>query len=118
MDRVLYLFPDTNLFIQCHALKSVDWSFWSEYSEVRLIVSRPVQREIDSQKSRGNDRVGRRARKAYQLFRRILESDQNYIQVREADPQVKLILAEPGKPASELKDVLDYTNADLSLIHI
>ena len=116
MHKVLYIFPDTNLFIQCQALKALNWSRWSEFSEVQLIVSRPVQREIDSQKYRGNDRVGRRARKAYQLFRNILESDQGYIVVREADPRVKLLLAELGKPAAELMDVLDYTNADDELV--
>lgn len=116
MNKVLYVFPDTNLFIQCQALEVLDWSLWSEFSEVQLIVSRPVQREIDNQKYRGNDRVGRRARKAYQQFRHILESDQGHIVVRETDPRVKLFLAEPGKPAAELMDVLDYTNADDELV--
>lgn len=117
MDKVIYLFPDTNLFIQCRALGALDWSSWSKYSEVQLIVSRPVQREIDNQKNRGNDRVGRRARKAHQLFRHILlESDQDYFLVREAAPQVKLFLAGLGKPSSELMDVLDYTKADDELV--
>ena len=117
MDRTLYLFPDTNLFIQCRALKELDWSHWSDFSEIHLIVSRPVQREIDSQKNRGNDRIGRRALKAYKLFRRILlKSDHDYLLVHEAVPQVKLFLAGPGKPSSELMDVLDYTKADDELV--
>ncbi len=79
MKQILYLFLDTNLFIQCRALEELDWSAWAGFEEVHLIASRPVQREIDNQKNRGNHRVGRRARKAYQLFRRVLESEQNQV---------------------------------------
>ena len=116
MDKVLYLFPDTNLFIQCRSLDDLDWSAWSEFAEVHLIVSRLVQREIDNQKYRGNDRVGRRARKANQLFRRIIDSEQNHVSVREADPQVKLLLGGPGRPAPELTGNLDYTQADDAIV--
>ena len=67
-NRALYLFPDTNLFIQCLPLQQIDWTQWDDFDEVHLLVSRPVQREIDNQKNRGNDRVGQRARKTYQTF--------------------------------------------------
>ena len=116
MKQILYLFLDTNLFIQCRALEELDWSAWAGFEEVHLIASRPVQREIDNQKNRGNHRVGRRARKAYQLFRRVLESEQNQVVVREADPQVKLLLAGPGKPAPELSDTLDYSQPDDAVV--
>ena len=117
MDKILYIFPDTNLFIQCQALQELDWSLWSEYSEIQLIVGRPVLREIDNQKNRGNDRIGRRARKTYQMFRRILlESGQDYLLVRKAVPQVKLFLAGPGKPSSELIGILDYNKSDDELV--
>ena len=42
-DQVLYLFPDTNLFIQCLPLQQIDWTLWSDFDEVHLLVSRPVQ---------------------------------------------------------------------------
>ncbi len=116
MKQIVHLFPDTNLFIQCRALDELDWSSWAEFQEVHLIVSRPVQREIDQQKNRGNDRVGRRARKANQLFRSIIDSGQNHVLVREANPQVKLLLGGPGKPAPELEGNLDYTQADDAIV--
>lgn len=62
-ERILYLFPDTNLFIQCLPLEQIDWAQWADFDEVRLLICRPVQREIDNQKNRGNDRVSQRARK-------------------------------------------------------
>ena len=75
---IVYLFPDTNLFIQCHPLEKLDWSAWEKFDEVHLIVSRPVQREIDNQKNRGNDRVGKKARQAHSLFRDIVIGEQGY----------------------------------------
>ena len=50
---VVYLFVDTNLLVQCCSLGNLDWSDWNEFDEVRLIVSKPVQREIDHLKNRG-----------------------------------------------------------------
>ena len=116
MTQRLYLFADTNLFIQCRHLEELDWSLWPEFSEVHVIVSRPVQREIDNQKNRGNDRVGRRARKAYQLFRDIVTGEDGYAVVRESGPAVKLILQGPKKPASGLSGVLDYSKADDEIV--
>jgi hypothetical protein len=57
-SRTLYLFPDTNAFIQCRSLDQVDWSEWVDYAEIHLIVCQPVQREMDKHKIRGSDRVG------------------------------------------------------------
>lgn len=112
----LYVFPDTNLFIQCLSLVELDWSLWSEYSEVHLIVGRPVQREIDNQKNRGNDRVGRRARKTYGMFREVVATEPGYQVIREADPAVKLFLDGARRPSEELSDVLDYGEPDDQLL--
>ena len=49
-EKILYLFPDTNLFVQCKPLQELNWSEWSDFTEVHLIVCRPVTREIDNQK--------------------------------------------------------------------
>ena len=54
-ENILYLFPDTNLFIQCKSLKQIGWSEWSEYREVHLVVCRPVTREIESRKPEVTD---------------------------------------------------------------
>ena len=70
----LYVFPDTNLFIQCHPLEQLNWAELGAYDEIRLIVCRTVQREIDRNKDRGNDRVGKRARTTNSLFRKVIQS--------------------------------------------
>ena len=114
--HTIYLFPDTNLFIQCRPLEELDWSEWVEFEEVHLIVCRPVQREIDNQKNRGNDRVGQRARKTYHMFREILSTPDRRLLIREADPCVKLYFCAPSLPSQELKDRLDYNKPDDELI--
>ena len=115
-DNVVYLFPDTNLFIQCRPLDQLDWSDWSEFDQVNLIVCRPVQREIDSRKNRGNDRAARRARKTYSIFRRIIESNDKFSQVSDANPRVRLYLEAPSLPSTDLKDVLDYSKPDDEIV--
>ena len=115
-ERTLYLFPDTNVFIQCKPLEQLDWSEWQHYSEVRLLVSRPVQREIDDQKNRGNSRVANRARITYQLFRRIVDGRQEYELIRSSTPVVKLYLEGPSRPSPELEDTLDYSKSDDQIV--
>ena len=110
--KILYLFPDTNLFIQCSPLQELDWLRWAKFDEVHLIVCRPVQREIDNQKGRGNDRVGKRARKTHSLFRDIIASESGYKLIFKSNPQVRLLVEPSCLPSPELEDRLDYSEAD------
>ena len=115
-DNILYLFLDTNVFIQCRPLHQVNWSEWKEVSEVHLIVSRPVQREIDNQKNHGNDRVGNKARSTSTLFRKIIDSTQGYELVNSSSPRVKLFLETLSQPSPELQDTLDYNKTDDEIV--
>lgn len=112
------LFPDTNLFIQCHPLEALDWSLISTAPEIELLVSRPVQAEIDRQKGKGVGRLGKRARATMALFRRALELPQERLQVRERAPAVFLQLRQDLKPEADLFDRLDYTERDDQLVGI
>lgn len=112
----LYLFVDTNLFIQCRPLEELDWSFWKQYEEVQLIASRPVQREIDSQKNKGNDRIAKRARKTNSIFGQIIDSEHGFKLIQEECPRVTLHLGGPSLPSTELSDLLDYNKTDDELI--
>lgn len=58
IDSILYYFVDTNLFLQCRPLEQLDWSPWKNFEEVRLIVSKPVLREIDYRKIRETTALG------------------------------------------------------------
>ena len=115
-ERTLYLFPDTNVFIQCKPLEQLDWSEWQDFSEIHLLVSRPVQREIDDQKNRGNSRVARRSRTTYQLFRKIIDGRQEYELIRGSTLVVKLYLEGPSRPSPELDDSLDYSKPDDEIV--
>ncbi len=114
--RIIYLFTDTNLFIQCRPLDELGWSIWKDFDEVHLIVPRPVQREIDNQKNKGNDRVGGRARKTHSIFREIIIDKQGYKLICNSTPQVKLLIEPTLRPSSVLADRLDYDEPDDELV--
>ena len=115
-EGTIYLFPDTNVFIQCKPLEQLDWSEWQNFSEIHLLVSRPVQSEIDDQKKRGNSRVARKARTTYKLFRKIIDGPQEYELIRDASPVVKLYLDGPSRPSPELDYILDYSKPDDQIV--
>ena len=115
-ERPLYLFPDTNVFIQCKPLEELDWSEWRDFSEIHLLVSRPVQREIDDQKNRGNNRVANRARATYRLFRKLIDGRRDYEVIKTSTPVVKLYLEGPSRPSPELEDTLDFSKSDDQII--
>ena len=111
---VVYLFPDTNLLLQCRPLEELDWSTWNAFDEVRLIVSAPVLREIDYRKNKGNDRVGKRARNASAIFRKIL--DDEYKLVRDSGPCVKLSVEPQHRYSEALREHLNYQERDDQLV--
>ena len=115
-EQTLFLFPDTNFFIQCYPPSQLDWSDWKEFTKVNLIVCRTVQREIDNQKNLRNDRVGGKARATSSIFGTIIDGVEEYMLVQESTPVVKLFLEGPGLPSPELKDHLDYSKPDDELV--
>ncbi len=116
MSGVLHLFPDTNLFLQCRALEELDWTPWQTYDEVQLIVSMPVQREIDNHKKKGNERLGRRARTTNTLFREVMRGDHGHKVIRESGPSVKLFIRPEYGHNPALADRLNYEERDDQLI--
>ena len=110
--KILHLIPDTNLFIQCRDLGELEWSVLGEFDEIHLIVCRPVQYEIDHQKQRGNDRIGRQARKAHSIFREIIIGGGTCKLIRESDPLVRLLIDPSCLPNPALGDYLDYGETD------
>lgn len=75
----VYLFPDTNVFIQCKPLEEVDWSLLGDWQHIELVVSAPVVAELDSLKGKGNNRQASRARAANTLLGRLLEEGVDFI---------------------------------------
>ena len=111
-QRTLFLFPDSNLFIQCKPLQDLEWSAYAEFAEVHLVVCRAVQKEIDSLKNRGRDRVADRARKTSTFFRRILSTSDRRSVVCEESPRVVLYFCSNQLPSKEMQDRLDYSHTD------
>lgn len=117
-SRVIHYFIDTNVLIQCRPLSEIDWHAFCDADEVRLIISRPVQSEIDDQKNKGGDRLARKARKASTLIREIVLSDSGLKNVREKDPVVTLGVDGMIRPDPSLGDKLDYNKPDDQLVGI
>lgn len=120
-EKILYLIPDTNLFIQCSPLHEIDWSAHSDFSsfeEIHILVCNPVNREIDKQKTRGNDRIGRRARKTSSIFREILINEQGCREIRGEEPIIKLLVGLDIRPSPELNvpSQLDYNVTDDEIV--
>ena len=117
--KVLYLIPDTNLFIQCHPLDQIEWatcSDFAEFQEIQLLVTNPVHREIDDMKNIGNDRKGRQARTASSEFRKIVTSEEGYKVIKEQEPVVKLVIGLVSRPSGDLEKELDYNKPDDEIV--
>ena len=113
---ILHLFPDTNLFVQCLPLEELDWSILARFEEVHLIVSRPVQKEIDNQKNKGNNRISKRARKYNSTFRDIILRDCEYKIIRAENPCVKVFIRPKYTYTLLLSDKLNYQERDDQLV--
>jgi hypothetical protein len=116
--RILYLFPDTSVFVQCRPLEELWSDTWKGFDEVHLIVSRPVQSEIDNQKNRGDDRLGRRARAASSALREVILGSVGHKVIRDSGTCVKLLVQQELKPNPDLSMRLDYQERDDQLVGI
>lgn len=114
-ESTLYVFPDTNVLVQCMPLGELDWSYLGDFEQILLILSRPVIGEIDQQKG-GSGRLAKRARAANSLIRELLDSDS--ILVKTKEKRVKVIVESGNhlRPADGLDDHLDYASADDRLV--
>ena len=113
--RVAIIFADTNLFLQCHPLENLDWASWANYDELHLTICRSVQRELDSLKN-GTNNQAVRVRRVLKMVRTLLSDASTQVTVRKKEPMVKLCLAEPGLPSSDLRETLDYRKPDDELV--
>lgn len=118
MGTILFLFPDTNMFIQCKPLNELDWSVWGDFDEINLLISRPVQAEFDSQKSKGTGRLAKRARTASSLFREAILSESDFVEIRSQNPAVRLHLRQDLKADPSLAERLSYDLPDDQLVGI
>lgn len=115
ISNTLYVFPDTNVLVQCKALGELDWSCLGSYSKFVLILARPVIGEIDQQKG-GAGRLAKRARVANSLLRRFLEEDLIAIPAKKKSIEVVLSSGDHLRASQGFDDQLDYSTADDKLV--
>jgi hypothetical protein len=87
------LFLDTNVLMQCRALEQLPWYEISKDEDISLLISRPVQEEIDLMKYDGNSRRAKRSRTATTLLRNILFSKISKVIIQDSGPHVEVAFA-------------------------
>jgi hypothetical protein len=108
----MILFPDTNFFLQFRDPAELPWrEIVGDVEELRLLVCRTVQSEIDRLKGDGRDRRAERARKASSRFRDII-SRRAPLVLRERGPRIMLDLAPRVRPGYPHPETLDRTISD------
>ncbi|MGQ0599020.1 PIN domain-containing protein [Aquabacterium sp.] len=114
-SKTLYLFPDTNVFLQCKSLEQVDWSSFGTWGSIQIVITRPVQSEIDAFKGKGNSRQASRARTTSSLIRRLLDAEDCSIELR-LEPRVLLCLRHDLRRDESVANELDYVERDDQLV--
>lgn len=115
--KTLYVFPDTNVFVQCKQPEALGWCDLGEFDKIVLIVTRPVITEVDHQKS-GSGRLAKRAKLANSMFRKFLHNDEIEIKTQGKGPAVVVVLGQDLEPSQELSNELNYSHADDQLVGI
>lgn len=113
--KTLYLFPDTNVFLQCKPLNQVSWSAFGTWDRIEVLLTRPVQTEIDALKGKGNGRQASRARSASSLIRQLLQTQGECLILRE-HPLVQLCLRHDLRRDESASEELNYAERDDQLV--
>lgn len=114
---MLLLVVDTNLFHEFRRLEELPWNELGESEETILIVSDPVQTELDEQKKSPHSRIRKRALKWTTRFRKLILADQTDELVNASNPKV-IIRLDDTWPSRNYDGVLDLTIADDRLVAI
>ena len=112
---MLTLVVDTNLFHEFRPLNTLPWSEITDADEITLLVSDPVQTELDEQKKSPRARIKRRALEWVKRFREMLKAGETDLTVIEGNPRVVLRL-HATRPSKEHEDVLDLSVPDDAIV--
>ena len=114
---MLALVVDTNLFHEFRRLETLPWNELVEDDKIVLIVSDPVQTELDEQKKSPKARIKRRALDWVKRFRSMLKAGEVDLVVRDKNPRVILRLDDTW-PSKNHDDVLDLSVPDDCIVAI
>lgn len=118
MSRKLYLFPDTNIFLQCKPLDQVNFKEITDCDVIEVIITRPVQQEIDRQKGQGNTRLSKKAKTTASLFKRIIQAEGRVLCLKDSSPRVTIKMDVQLRPDDALAQFLNYQEADDQFVGI
>jgi hypothetical protein len=106
----MVFFVDTNFFLQCKKYDQLKWSEITNDTDITILITRPVQVEIDKLKNDGNTRRAKRARETTSLFRQILAEDNLSFLVKTPSNNITIKFA---KQYSD--DILTQSNPSLDM---
>lgn len=109
------LVVDTNLFLECRALSDLPWHELG-YATVELIVSRPVQQELDAHKKNERGRTFKKALAVTKLLRELVTSEQAALVIRKAAPRVILSIMPASRIQPGLNEQLDPSSNDDAIL--
>lgn len=109
------LVVDTNLFLECRSLSDLPWHELG-YAKVELIVSRPVQQELDTHKKNERGRTFKKALAATKLLREVVTSGQAVLVIRDSEPRVILSIMPASRIQPDLNEALDPSINDDAII--
>lgn len=117
MPDILSVFPDTNLFLQCKPLRELDWTLLGHEGDIELLITRPVQTELDALKAKGNSRQASRSRSAAALISELLVAPEEGLVLKQR-PTVRLRMARAMRPDPAAVNELNYDSRDDQLVGI
>jgi hypothetical protein len=107
----MIFFVDTNFFLQCKKYDQLPWNEITDDTNITILISRPVQTEIDRLKNDGNSR---RARETTKLFHEMLNADNLSFQLATKQNEITLLFAKNYSVAElqEFSNGLDMARND------
>lgn len=115
MTSSIYLFPDTNFFVNCGPMEKIEWQASKDLAQaddIHLLVCLPALQEIDDLKYR-SDAVGQRANKVYRMARHLITGNAAHLVI---DSQGPTILLHEETATRPLPGLLDYVTADERIV--
>lgn len=114
MTKAISLVVDTNLFFECRVLEEIPWHELG-YDEIELLITQPVQNEIDKHKKNPSGRTYKRALKYSSLFRDMAINKEKKV-IKSSAPYVTLDFARGINPDKSYKESLDYSKNDDAIV--
>lgn len=115
LKHSISLVVDTNLFLECRPLPQIPWDELGA-EKVELLVTRPVQTELDRHKKDARGRTFKKALAAAQLLRELATSVDDHLIIQEGNPRVILSVMKASRIKPELAPSLDPEFNDDAII--